>query len=155
MDEFAQNLGKSLPWCLDLLLWFWKWTDKIGSFCPFPFCFYELSKDCWDSWNTKIAVTLNDLGGQEASERFKFWCFFGEVYKNGRAGWVACWNGAMVGQNYITWVSSNRQVCNLITHTQTTVLRPSWILSGTTQVSRHQKGKNRNVKPIWIYWSKS
>jgi len=40
------------------------------------------------------------------------------------------------------------------THTQTTVLRPSWILSGTTQVSWHQKGKTRKVKPIWIYWSK-
>jgi len=30
----------------------------------------------------------------------------------------------------------------------------SWILSGTTQVSRHQKGKTRKVKPLWIYWSK-
>jgi len=39
-------------------------------------------------------------------------------------------------------------------HTHTTVLRPSWILSGTTRVSRHQKGKTRKVKPIWIYWSK-
>jgi len=27
------------------------------------------------------------------------------------------------------------------THTHTTVLRPSWILSGTTRVSWHQKGK--------------
>jgi len=34
-------------------------------------------------------------------------------------------------------------------HTHTTVLQPSWILSGTTWVSWHQK-----VKPIWIYWSK-
>ena len=40
------------------------------------------------------------------------------------------------------------------THTPTTVLRPSWILSGTTRVSRHQEGKTRNVKPIWIYCSK-
>jgi len=39
------------------------------------------------------------------------------------------------------------------THTHTTILRP-WILSGTTQVSRKQKGKNRKAKPIWIYWSK-
>jgi len=23
-----------------------------------------------------------------------------------------------------------------------------------TRVSRHQKGKTRKVKPIWIYWSK-
>jgi len=29
-----------------------------------------------------------------------------------------------------------------------------WTLSETTQVSRHQKGKMRKVKPIWIYWSK-
>ena len=40
------------------------------------------------------------------------------------------------------------------TYTHTTVSRPSWILSGTTWVSRHQKGKTRKVKPIWIYWSK-
>jgi len=39
------------------------------------------------------------------------------------------------------------------THTHTTVLQPSWILSGTTRVSRHQKGKTRKVKPIWIEWS--
>jgi len=30
-------------------------------------------------------------------------------------------------------------------HTNTTVLRPSWILSSITQVSRHQKGKTRKV----------
>jgi len=33
-----------------------------------------------------------------------------------------------------------------ITHTHTTVSRPSWILSGTTRVSRYQKGKTRKVK---------
>ena len=27
-------------------------------------------------------------------------------------------------------------------------------LSGTSRVSRYQKGKTRKVKPIWIYWSK-
>jgi len=42
----------------------------------------------------------------------------------------------------------------LHTHTHTTILRPSWILSGTTRVSQQQKGKTREVKPIWIYWSK-
>jgi len=42
----------------------------------------------------------------------------------------------------------------LNTHTRTTVLRPSWILSGTMPVSWHQKCKTRKVKPIWIYWSK-
>jgi len=26
-------------------------------------------------------------------------------------------------------------------------------VSGTTRVSRFQKGKTRKVKPIWIYWS--
>jgi len=41
------------------------------------------------------------------------------------------------------------------THTHTTILWPSWILSGTTRVSRHQKGKTRKVKPTWIYWSKT
>ena len=29
-----------------------------------------------------------------------------------------------------------------------------WTVSGTTWISRYQKGKTRNVKPIWIYWSK-
>jgi len=29
-----------------------------------------------------------------------------------------------------------------------------WVLSGTTQVSQYQKGKTREEKPIWIYWSK-
>ena len=41
------------------------------------------------------------------------------------------------------------------THTHTTILRPSWTLSRTTQVSRHQKGKTTKVKPMWIYWSNS
>jgi len=43
----------------------------------------------------------------------------------------------------------------IIRHTHTTVLRPSWILSGTTQVNWHQKGKTRMLKPLWIYWSKN
>jgi len=29
-----------------------------------------------------------------------------------------------------------------------------WTLSGTTRVSRHQKGETRKVKPIWICCSK-
>jgi len=45
-------------------------------------------------------------------------------------------------------------VDNTSTHTHTTVLWHSWILSETTWVSQHQKGKTRKVKPIWIYWSK-
>ena len=40
------------------------------------------------------------------------------------------------------------------THTHTTVLLLFWNLSGTTRVSRYQKGKTRKVQPIWIYWSK-
>jgi len=35
-----------------------------------------------------------------------------------------------------------------------TVLLLFWNLSGTTRVSRYQKGKTRKVKTIWIYWSK-
>ena len=30
----------------------------------------------------------------------------------------------------------------------------SWTVSGTTWVSRYQKGKTRKVKPIWIYTAK-
>jgi len=33
-------------------------------------------------------------------------------------------------------------------------VRALWTLSGTTRISRYQKGKTRKVKPIWIYWSK-
>jgi len=29
-----------------------------------------------------------------------------------------------------------------------------FVLSWSTQVNRHQKGKTRKVKPVWIYWSK-
>jgi len=36
----------------------------------------------------------------------------------------------------------------------TAFLWPSWILSRNIQVSWHQKGKTKKVKPIWIYWSK-
>jgi len=36
------------------------------------------------------------------------------------------------------------------THTYTVILRLFWVLSGTTWVSRYQKGKTRKVKPIWI-----
>jgi len=32
-----------------------------------------------------------------------------------------------------------------VCHTHTTILRPSWILSGTIRVSRHQKGNTRKV----------
>jgi len=37
--------------------------------------------------------------------------------------------------------TKNTRVILSRTHTHTTILRPSWILSGTTRVSRHQKGK--------------
>jgi len=40
------------------------------------------------------------------------------------------------------------------THARTQLLRPSWILSGTTRVSQHQKGKTRKAKSICIYWRK-
>ena len=40
--------------------------------------------------------------------------------------------------------------CLYSTHTHT----HTWIMSGTTRLSRHQKDKTRKVKPIWIYWCK-
>jgi len=40
------------------------------------------------------------------------------------------------------------------THTHTTVLLLVWNMSGSTRVSRYQKGNPRSLKPIWIYWSK-
>ena len=43
------------------------------------------------------------------------------------------------------WVSPIRKQTHTHTHTHTTVLRLSWILFGTTQVSRHQKGKTRKI----------
>jgi len=30
----------------------------------------------------------------------------------------------------------------------------AWTVSGSTRLSRYQKGKTRKVKPVWIYWSK-
>jgi len=44
--------------------------------------------------------------------------------------------------------------CPSHSHTHTTILLLFCNMSGTTQVSRYQKGKTRKVKPIWIYWSK-
>ena len=42
----------------------------------------------------------------------------------------------------LAWIFANFSFTfHVITHTHTTVLRPSWILSGSTRVSRHQKGK--------------
>jgi len=37
------------------------------------------------------------------------------------------------------------------THTHTIILWLFWSLSGTTKVSHYQKGKNHEVKPVWIY----
>ena len=46
------------------------------------------------------------------------------------------------------------EVTHTHTHTHTPILSLYWILSGTAQVSQHQKGKTSNVKSIWMYWSK-
>jgi len=62
---------------------------------------------------------------------------------------VTSWQFATDYQTIITHTHAHTH-----TQTHTTILCPSWILSGTTQVSRHQKGKTKKVKPIWIYWSK-
>jgi len=50
--------------------------------------------------------------------------------------------------------ASNAQSIMSQKHTHTTILLLLCYLSGTTRVSRYQKGKTRKVKPIWIYWSK-
>jgi len=60
---------------------------------------------------------------------------------------------------YINFVDKAKMMCRIDlvsthTNTHTTILQPSWILSGTTQLSRHQKSNTRKVKPVWIYWSK-
>jgi len=39
-------------------------------------------------------------------------------------------------------------------HIHTTILLLFWNMSGTTRVSRYQKGKTKKVETIWIYWSK-
>jgi len=51
------------------------------------------------------------------------------------------WTGQSFGHCY-----SKRCVCLKSTHTHTTVLLLFWNLSGTTRVSRYQKGKTRKVK---------
>ena len=52
------------------------------------------------------------------------------------------------------WVFQTTALHHTAPNTHTTILRPSWILSRTTLVSRRQKGKTMKVKSIWIYWSK-
>jgi len=47
----------------------------------------------------------------------------------------------------LLWTTHAHTCAHARTHT--TVLWPSWILSGTTRMSQRQKGK-----PISIYWSK-
>ena len=59
----------------------------------------------------------------------------------------------IIQDNYSVW-SSSSECSNGGKSTHTTVLQPPWILFRTTWVTRHQKGKTRKVKPIWIYWSK-
>jgi len=58
---------------------------------------------------------------------------------------------------YYIWLPFYLELC-LSSHnyTHTHHFTALWILSGTSRVSQHQKGKTsyRKVKPIWIYWSK-
>ena len=44
--------------------------------------------------------------------------------------------------------------CQSFSSIHTSVLQPSWILSGTIRVGRHQKGKAKKVKPMCIYCRK-
>ena len=53
--------------------------------------------------------------------------------------------------NNSNWSARHQQFTDIAEHTHTTVLWPPWILSGTTCMSRYQKGKTRKVKPFWIY----
>ena len=48
--------------------------------------------------------------------------------------------------SYSTFVETMHLYTHTHTHTHTTVLLLFWNLSGTTQVSRYQKGKTRKVK---------
>jgi len=54
----------------------------------------------------------------------------------------------------VNLLASTEKKSEKLRHTHTTVLLLLWNLSGTTRVSRYQKGKTRKVKPIWIYLSK-
>ena len=94
----------------------------------------------WSYPNTFIfQVSLKSVQGfwrhaQRGQEGFKFVLshYFGH------------WLLQQPVHKYKPWYSNNNQlkmVMHACTHTHTTVLRPSWILFGTTRVSRHQKGK--------------
>jgi len=60
--------------------------------------------------------------------------------------WVSEWQWHQLGHMQICTSPASHHS----THTHTTILWPSWILSGTTWVSQYQKGKTREVKPIWM-----
>jgi len=47
-------------------------------------------------------------------------------------------------RNVVHKLESEARYTHAYTHTHTTILRPSWILSRTTWVSWHQKGKTHN-----------
>jgi len=70
--------------------------------------------------------------------------------------WVVTYKRLLNGWLLLSSSMSSSFEYIMHTHTHTTILRLSWILSETTWMSRRQKGKTsfRKVKPIWIYWSK-
>jgi len=90
-------------------------------------------------------LTLDDMISVLPQNRLR--CY-GRVQRKGDNDWV---NKSLVYEvEGARPRGGSRKLGNTHTHTHrhTTILRPSWILSGTTWVSRHQKGKTRKVKPI-------
>jgi len=54
--------------------------------------------------------------------------------------WCSYWLGTSLTKDLCTHARMHARM-HARTHTHTTILRPSWTLSRTTPVSRHQKGQ--------------
>jgi len=67
---------------------------------------------------------------------------------------AAKWFWNIYSSNLQTWKKYSSHYVKVSTYYYYNRFTAPWTLSGTTHVSRYQKGKTRKVKPIWIYWSK-
>jgi len=99
-----------------------------------------LTSNAFD-WSTHVTDRQTD----GISMAYTCYSIYAVVHKNAK-------NFVHTLENFNVWPLHFTLVLQLNTHT--VVLQLIWIWSGTTQVSRYQKGKTRKVKPIWIYWAR-
>ena len=112
-----------------------------GTLNPAQFCIWSSSVSCW------FAMVLIMLRYAFVVGYYLLWCgTLGTVYSRFTYDSV---------QNYFPFIGySDSKVCALLSlqvythtqHTHTTILLLFWNMSGTTRVSRYQKGRTRQVK---------